>query len=76
MIEVNKCECKFEGNPPQILSELTVAMACLFHMIGEEREASIMLLHCIDTAREAYRDGAYTKYDKEIINKLKETEGE
>lgn len=76
MIEVNNSECKFEGNPPQILSELTVAMACFFHTIGEERETTIMLLHCIDTARICYREGEYIKTDKDIINKLTETEGD
>ena len=76
MIRVKENEAQLEGSPQTVLSELTVAMACLFHTFNDERETTIMLLHCIDTARECYRQGAYIKTDKNIINKLTETEGE
>lgn len=76
MIHADKNECTIEGEPQIVLTELTVILSCLFNTFADELQATRLFYLSIDQAREIYRQGIYTKLDKEIINKLKETEGE
>lgn len=78
MIRVKNNDCRVEGDPQEILADITVAMCAFYHILGDEKAARAMLSDCIITALNVYKAGQYKRVDKnikDILQILAEQEG-